>query len=81
MRYKGIRLSGVVFALFLLNSCSALKYGDDPNYSVCKQLEREIQFGGSTSYTPEAQSASVDKRRLQSTYDKMDCSKYQWLKW
>ena len=78
MLKKGISALSV-WAILLLNSCSALKYGNDPNYTLCKQLQGQIQFGGNTSYTPEAQSAKVDKRRLEATYDKLDCSKYQSL--
>jgi len=62
-------------------SCSLLQHGNDPNYSLCKTLEGKIQFNGNTSYAPEAESADVDKRRLQATYDKMNCSQYQSLKW
>lgn len=68
------------FAPLLITSCAMFEHGDDPNYTLCKSLEGKIQFGGNTSYSPEAQSADVDKRRLQATYDKLNCSKYQWLK-
>lgn len=69
-----------LLAAFLLNACTVLKYSKDPNYSLCKQLEGQIQFGDNTSYLPEAQSAHADKRRLQATYHKLNCSKYQLLK-
>lgn len=53
----------------LLSSCTALRYSNQPSYLLCKQLESQIQFGGNTSRTPKAQSANVDKIRLQATYD------------
>ena len=64
------------------------KYGDDPNYTLCKNLESKIQFGsnttysqfGNTTYTRAAEGVDVEKRRLQASYDKLNCSQYQWLK-
>lgn len=69
-----------LFIFSSLTSCAMFEHGDDPNYTLCKSLEGKIQFGGNTSYAPEAQSADADKRRLQATYNKLNCSKYQWLK-
>ena len=76
---KEFRLA-LLFVLFLITSCTTFKHGDDPNYTLCQNLGGQIQFGGNTSYAPEAQSAGVDKRRLQAAYDKMNCSQYQWLR-
>lgn len=67
-------------ASFLITSCSALKQCDDPNYTLCQQMAGQIQFGGNTSYTRQAHSQKVERRRLQSSYDKMDCQKYQLLR-
>lgn len=70
----------VSLLLFLVSSCALIQHGDDPNYTICKNLQGKIQFGSDTSYTPEAQSAAADKRRLQATYNKLNCGQYQWLK-
>jgi len=69
-----------LFVFFLISSCAIMQHGDDENYTLCKKLEGEIQFGGNTSYTREAEGADVEKRRLQATYDKLNCSQYQWFK-
>jgi len=68
-------------AFFLPYGCTLVQHGDDPNYTVCKNLQGRIQFGSNTTtYMPGADRNDVEKRRLQATYDKLNCSQYQWLK-
>ena len=71
---------GILFATILLSSCGVLQHSDDQNYSICKTIQSRIQFAGTTNYTPEREGYESERRRLQATYEKLDCSKYQTLK-
>lgn len=74
---------------FLISGCSMFRYSDDPNYTICKNMQSQIQFGtssaynrfGNISYTEAAKGPDeLERRRLQATYDKLNCNQYQWLK-
>lgn len=75
--------------LFLLNACTMLQHGDDPNYTMCKTLQNKITFSDNSSlvstnptstFSQTAVQVNVEQKRLQATYDHLNCSKYQWLK-
>ena len=88
MQQLGIKLLFFLIASFLISGCAMFQYGNDPNYTLCKTLQSEIQFGsnssysqfGNTTYTRADPGVDVEKRRLQATYDKLNCSQYQLLK-
>lgn len=71
---------GILIAFILINSCGLLQHSDDQTYSLCKNIGSRIQFAGNTSYTRNAEGADSERIRLQNTYEKLDCAKYQWLK-
>ena len=86
---KGTLVALLVSAL--VSGCSAFKHADDDKYTICKNLQGQISFGGRTNalttfgggvtgYAPAQQQSLVDRQRLQDTYDKLDCAKYQWLR-
>ena len=79
MRSFGIKGLVPLIASFLISGCSMFQHGDDPNYTLCKNIEGKIQFGSNTGYGP-SETVGVEKRRLQTTYNKLNCSQYQWLK-
>ena len=68
-----------LLASFLVSGCALFQHGDDKNYTLCKSLQGQIQFGGNTTDAREAESAEVDKGRLQAAYEKLNCSQYQWF--
>ena len=82
---------GILALSVLLSGCAAFTHANDDNYTLCKNLEGQMMFGGRTNaltnfgggvtaYEPAAQQNLADKRRIQATYDKLDCNKYQWFK-
>jgi hypothetical protein len=79
MNLSKVTLLAPALLFFLLSGCALFQHGDDPNYTLCKNIEGKIQFGSQTSYTPTAEKIDVEKRRLQATYEKLDCSKFQWV--
>lgn len=79
MRSFGIKGLVPMIVSLLINSCTLVQHGDDPNYTLCKNMEGKIQFGSNTGYKP-SKTVDVEKRRLQATYNKLNCSQYQWLK-
>jgi len=79
-----------LFFLYLiaqLQSCTMLQHGDDPNYTLCKTLENKLVFrdnstlfstNPTSTYEQTAAEADDEERdRIQATYDKMDCQRYQ----
>ncbi|HSW71693.1 MAG TPA: hypothetical protein VLH77_06965 [Gammaproteobacteria bacterium] len=81
MRPSRVLCLSSLFVFILISGCTLLQHGDDPNYTLCKNLQGKIQFGSNTTtYMPGADRTDVEKHRLEATYDKLNCSQYQWLK-
>lgn len=78
-------------ALLLLNSgCTMIQHGDDPNYTYCKTLENKIFFNSNTTtystnpvstYSQTAASeTNEDQQKASEAYERLNCSRYQALK-
>ena len=77
--------------LSLIHACTMLRHGDDPNYTLCKTIENKLVFQDnstlfSTNPTSTYSQTAVEygnddqKLRLQKTYDRLGCSRYEAIK-
>lgn len=74
-----------------LSGCSALQHGGEPNYTLCKTIEGKLNFKDNStllstnptstySQTASGNATQEEKVRLQATYEKLACYRYESMK-
>jgi len=88
-RFK-LKLALCLSILSIGTGCTMLQHGDDPNYTYCKTLENKILFhNNSTTFSTNPVSTysqtaaledSEDVERSQMSYDRLNCARYEAIK-